>query len=197
MNKPKVVGVTGGIGAGKSLVSKIFSSLGVPVYDADSNAKLLMVSDEELKQSIIDLFGPESYINQDLNREWIGKKAFSNPDLLKQLNHLVHPAVQRHFTKWVEQHLDSRYVLKEAALLVENESYKKLDHLIVVSAPENIRIERVLKRDSHRSEEDVRAILEKQLLEEEKIDKADFVLTNDGQSLLIPEILKLHEQFSG
>ena len=190
------IGITGGIGAGKSLVSNIFSILSVPVFDADSRAKDLMNNDPELQSEIIDLFGEEAYDDHGLNRSYISKKSFHSPDVLHQLNRLVHPRVGADFKNWSKKHeAESKYVIKEAALLFETGSYQLLDAIILVTAPEELRITRVLRRDNHRKKKDVLAIISRQLPEEEKIDLADYIITNDNQSLILPEILKLHESF--
>jgi dephospho-CoA kinase len=194
--KPLLVGITGGIGAGKSVVCKIFQALSVPIYDADSRAKWLMNHNDSLKAKIINLFGFESYENDQLNREWMGKKVFQNTKLLKQLNSLVHPAVSEDFAEFVGNNSDAKYIVKEAALLIETESYKSLDYLILVTAPLALRIERVKVRDAHRTVEDIESIISKQLSDDEKIHLADTIISNDGVSLLIPQVLKLHEQFS-
>ena len=194
--KPLLVGITGGIGAGKSVVCKIFMTLGVPIYDADSRAKWLMKNDESLKQRIQELFGPESFLNNELDREFIGKKAFHNPQLLNELNGLVHPVVAQDFKTFTEQHAAVNYVIKEAALLIETGSYTSLDHLILVTAPLEVRLARVKKRDTHRTRQDIEAIISKQLSDDEKIPLSDTIIVNDNRTLLIPQVLKLHEQFN-
>lgn len=146
---------------------------------------------ESIKARVIDLFGLESYQRGQLNRVHIGKMAFHQPELLEQLNLVVHPAVAEDFEVWVKSQTSS-YVLKEAALFVETGSYKSLDHLIVVSAPVKIRTQRVLLRDPHRNENDVHAIMERQSSEEEKAHVADTIITNDETQLVIPQVLKTH-----
>ncbi|MCP4460651.1 MAG: dephospho-CoA kinase [Cytophagales bacterium] len=196
MNRPLLVGITGGIGAGKSIVTKIFKTFGVLVYDADSRAKWLMANSESLTHSVQKLFGEESYSDEKLNRTHIAALAFHTPKLLDQLNALVHPEVERDLNEWVSKNSEQPYLVKEAALIFETGSYTKLDRIILVTAPKDVRIERVLSRDTHRSKEDTLAIMDKQLTDEEKRAKADIELINDGSTLLIPQILKLHEQFS-
>ena len=196
MSKPLLVGITGGIGAGKSLVAKVFETLGTPVYNADGRAKWLMTHSENLISAIKVLFGDESYVNSELNRVHISSLAFHRPKLLSQLNSLVHPEVENDFENWVSENASHQYLLKEAALLIETGSSEKLDKLILVTAPEEVRMERVLGRDNHRSKEDTAAIMQKQLSDEEKKKKSDIVLINDGTTLHIPQILKLHEEFS-
>ncbi len=187
----KTVGITGGIGAGKSIVCRIFRVLGVPVYDADSRAKILMNEHEAIRERVIELFGQESYQQGILNRVHVGKIAFHQPQLLEQLNQIVHPAVADDFQAWCTNQ-DSPYVLKEAALLVENGSYKSLDHLIVVTAPEGIRVQRVLQRDSHRNEKDILAIMDRQFSDQDKSQVAHTIIQNDETQLVIPQVLKTH-----
>lgn len=187
----KIVGITGGIGVGKSTVSKIFKILGIPVYDADSRAKRLMNEDPEIRATVIEFFGEESYRNGELDRTHVGKIAFHKKELLNHLNTVVHPAVARDFRQWSSEQ-DAPYVMKEAALLVENGSSKDLDYLIVVSAPEKIRIDRVLERDPHRNLDDVKAIIAKQFPEARKLELADHIIVNDGSQLVIPQVLSVH-----
>lgn len=197
MKQPQQIGITGGIGSGKSLVCKIFSCLGVPVYDADSRAKNLMTTDGILVSQIKKEFGILSY-NEDgsLNRKYLGEVAFDQREKLERLNHLVHPRVAADYAGWVEGHQNYPYVIKEAALLFEAGSYKALDKIIVVSAPEKIRMKRVLQRDTHRTEKDVKNIFGNQLPEEERLQRADFIIMNDESRLVIPQVLELHERFT-
>jgi dephospho-CoA kinase len=192
-NRPLQVGITGGIGAGKSVVSKVFSLLGVPVYDADSRAKFLMAEDANLKIQISSLLGSEAYSNQTINRVWIAQKVFSDKNLLAALNGLVHPAVAKDYEEWVKNHEICAVVLKEAALLFESGSAQLLDRVIVVSAPIDLRISRVLKRDLHRTEADIRAIIKNQMPEELSLAKADLVIHNDEQTGIINQVLKIHQ----
>lgn len=195
MNKPFLVGITGGIGAGKSIVSNIFKSLGVPVYDADYRAKWLMTNSENLKPSIEMLFGEESYQDGKLNRKHVAALAFYKPALLSKLNVLVHPKVEQDFNEWVNENFSHPYVMKEAALLFETTSYTRLDKVILVLAPKDVRLKRVFSRDTHRSKDEIKAIMDKQLPDKEKKEKADIILSNNETTLLIPQLLKLHEQF--
>ena len=196
MKRPLQIGITGGIGSGKSLVCKIFQQLGVPVYDADSHAKALMTTDGILVSQIKKEFGDLSY-NGDgtLNRSWLGSHVFSDARKLQTLEELVHPRVALHYENWVNSQIAEPYILKEAALLFESGSFKLLHRIIVVSASENIRRERVLKRDPHRTVEQFAAIVEKQLPEDEKLKRADYIIINDDSALVIPQVLKLHEEF--
>ena len=167
MALPLQIGITGGIGSGKSLVCKIFSCLGIPVYDADSHAKGLMTTDGILISQIKKEFGDLSYQRDGtLNRDYLSEVVFNDSRRLEVLNSLVHPRVGIHYGKWVEENRDRPYVLKEAALLLEAGSYRSLDKIIVVYAPLELRINRVLMRDKHRTPEQVKAIMEKQMPEE-------------------------------
>jgi len=192
------IGITGGIGSGKSLVSRIFHHLGVPVYDADSHAKELMTTDGILINQIKKEFGDLAY-HQDgtLNRVYLGNHVFKDQKKLDLLNSLVHPRVAVDYEKWVQQHRQFRYVLKEAALLFETSTASNLDQIIVVSAPEGLRIRRVLKRDAHRTVEQIRGIVEKQMPEDRKRERADHIIVNDDAELVIPQVLKLHKIFTG
>ncbi len=196
MSRPLLVGITGGIGAGKSVIAKIFNCLGTPIYDADARAKWLMSNSENLISATVDLFGDESYVDGHLNREFIASVVFNNPTLLTKLNELVHPSVESDFNRWISENSACPYLVKEAALLFETESYLKLDKLILVTAPLEIKMKRILERDPQRTEDEVKAIMNKQLSDEKKVDKSDIVLCNDGSNLLIPQILKLHGEFS-
>lgn len=197
MNTPLQIGITGGIGSGKSLVSKIFGCLGVPVYDADSHAKELMTTDGILVSDIKKEFGVLSYsVEGGLNREYLSKQVFNDPERLSILNKLVHPRVGVDFRRWVDQRKRHPYVLKEAALLYESGSYESLDKVIVVYANEALRIQRVLKRDPHRTADQVMAIIKNQMPEEEKLKRADFMIRNDETTLIIPQVISLHQRFS-
>ncbi|MEI9919025.1 MAG: dephospho-CoA kinase [Bacteroidota bacterium] len=187
-------GITGGIGSGKSLVCKIFQSLGVPVYDADSRAKILMSSDKILIDQIRNEFGDAAYNNDHtLNRKHISEAAFGNPDKLKKLDSLVHPRVGLDYSNWVDGQ-KTPYVIKEAALLYEAGSYKTLDKIIVVSASEEIKIKRIKARDPHRSEQMIRDIIKNQMPDSEKVSRADFVIVNDESQLVIPQVIAIHQR---
>ncbi len=195
-NRPIKAGITGGIGSGKTIVCEVFMMLGVPVYLADERAKYLMNTDSGLKEKIIGIFGADAYLDSgELNRNLIAERAFYNGGILEELNTIVHPAVEQDFVIWTSQHADASYILKEAALLVETGSYKNLDFLITVTAPEAVRVGRVLSRDSHRKSRDVKAIISRQLADSEKVQKSQFVILNDDKKLIIPQVLKIHSQF--
>ncbi len=199
-NKILQLGITGGIGTGKSTVCKIFETLGIAVYDADTRAKMVMVTDKILKQELKEAFGEEVYLSEnEINRDYLVKTVFSNQtdnSKVEILNSIVHPAVGRDYESWYNEHKNkSPYLLKEAALMFESYSYKILDAIIVVHAPLEERIKRVLKRDSHRTEEQVKDIISKQLPESEKLKRAEFVIYNDASHPLIKQVLELHEGF--
>lgn len=189
------IGVTGGIGSGKSIVCRIFKILQTPVFDADTVAKTIMTDDKVLKEALIHAFGEETYHEDGtLNRPYLSKAVFNDEEKLKKLNALVHPAVIRAGEEWADAQL-SHYNIKEAALLFESGSYKKLDYTILVTAPEKLRIARVMKRDGV-TEEQVRERMSKQLSDEEKKPLADFVVVNDDSQSLIQQVFQLHQQFN-
>ena len=190
------VGITGGMGSGKTTVCRIFEALGIPVYDADQRAKWLIQHDGDLKQGIVAIFGAEAYLpDGQYNRAWVAQIAFAQPDKLAALNALVHPAVERDSRDWHRQQADggAPYTLREAALLIESGNHRWLDALIVVTAPEALRLQRVMQRDGL-SAEQVQARLANQLPEADKVGLADYVVANDGQQLLLPQVLAIHPQ---
>ncbi len=189
----KVVGITGGIGSGKTTVCKIFEQLGVAVYYADDRAKELMVQ-EPLKGKIIQAFGKKAYTKNQLNREYLAKQVFSSPEMLSVLNGLVHPAVGLDFEEWLEQHENADYVLKEAAILFESGAYQAVDITVLVIAPEKLRLTRVVERDGT-TEEEVIKRMKNQWAQERKVKMADHIINNDGAQLIIPQVLELHKKF--
>jgi dephospho-CoA kinase len=193
MNKLKI-GITGGIGSGKTTVCKIFETLGIPVYYADDRAKALYLENLDLKNGIMGLFGIESYFSDgQLNRKWISDLAFQDPELLKKLNALVHPVVHKDGNDWHQAQKNVPYTLKEAALLFESGGDKYLDKIITVYAPKVLRIQRVIKRsEGTMTNEDVEARMAKQMSDEEKKERADFVIYNDGNEPLIHQVLAVH-----
>jgi len=191
------IGITGGIGSGKSIASRVFLALGVPVYDADTRARWLMEYDAQLRTEIQTAFGAVTYdANGQLNRPALAAAVFHDPTKLAQLNGLVHPHVGTDFEQWAAaaKRQGHAYVLKEAALLFEAGSYKQLDRVITVFAPVPVRVARVLRRDPQRSPAEVAAIMAKQLSEDEKQRRADYVLLNDDVQPLLPQLLALHTQ---
>jgi len=191
------VGITGGIGSGKSTVCRIFhEALGIPIFYADIWAKKLVSFDPQLREGIVHILGSEAYTpDGEYNRPFVAKIAFSDPAKLAALNALVHPAVEAESLDWHEHQaeLGFFYTLKEAALIVESGAHLKLDFLIVVIAPEDVRIRRGMERDGV-TEEQVRARMNGQLTEKEKIKLADFVIVNDGSQMLIPQVWGVHQE---
>ncbi len=186
------VGITGGIGSGKSTVSGIFESLGVPVYDADSAAKWLMSEDPILKEQLIKEFGEKTYENGKLNRSHLSSIVFNNKEKLTLLNSLVHPVTLQDAQQWMAQQ-KTPYSIKEAALIFESGSQSALDYVIGVSAPVNFRIQRVMERD-HISRAEVTARISKQMQEPVKMSLCNFIIINDGIQMLIPQVLTLHDK---
>jgi dephospho-CoA kinase len=189
------IGLTGNIGSGKTTVGKIFQVLGVPVFYADDAAKSVMVNDQQLIVEIKEAFGEASYFEDgSLNRKHIAAIVFNNDEQLSKLNAIVHPATFRAFDNWVAGIKDAPYVIKEAALLFESDSYKMCDRSIMVQAPLDMRIERVVQRDGLNRDE-----IEKrnahQLPEAEKMKLADDIIFNDDSRMVIPQVLELHKYF--
>ena len=189
------IGITGNIGGGKTTVSRVFEVLGVPVFYADDAAKKVMVEDPVLISTLKAEFGGSSYLEDgSLNRKYIASIVFNNEAELVKLNSIVHPAVFRAFDTWAAQIKDAPYVMKEAALLFESTSYKMCDYSIMVTAPLELRIERVMQRDGLTRAE-VESRNAKQFTEEKKTGLADYVIHNDDTELVIPQVLELHKQF--
>lgn len=191
----KVVGITGGIGSGKTTACKIFEQLGIPVYYADNRAKDLMVKDQKLKDRIVAAFGDEAYVNGRLDRAYLASQVFNSKEKLSILNGIVHPAVADDFDLWLECQSGADYVLKEAAILFESGAYQDVDISVLVIAPEQLRIERVIDRDGATSDEVLRR-MKNQWTQERKAKLADHILNNDGTELLIPQVLGLHRKFT-
>lgn len=189
---PLKVGITGGIGSGKSTVANIFKTLGIPVFDADTAAKKVMNEDVALREKITELFGDEAYTNNELNRKFIASIVFNDAYKLEQLNAAVHPATIAAGEAWMDKQT-SPYTLKEAAIFFESGSATGLDFIIGVFAPQHIRIQRVMQRDNI-SREEVLSRMSKQIDEFLKMKLCDFVIHNNEQSLLIPQVIKVHEQ---
>jgi dephospho-CoA kinase len=189
------VGLTGGIGSGKSLVAKMFALLGVPVFNADDVAKFLMENNSELASAIQQAFGRETYKNGRLNRSFLASKVFTDPERLKFLNNLVHPVTIAYAKKWMEKQT-TLYVLKEAALFFETGSNREMNLMIGVYAPEDMRLERALKRGGHTRSE-ILARMSNQMNEEEKMKRCDYLLYNDDSRSVIEQVLGLHELLTG
>ena len=186
------IGLTGGIGSGKTTVARIFEVLGVPVYFADDAAKKLMNEEGELKKKIIDHFGAESYADNKLNRSYLSEVVFSDPEKTKLINSIIHPATINDATLWLEKQT-SPYAIKEAALIFEAGAEKMLDLVIGVSAPPALRMQRAMQRDNI-SESAVLARMEKQMNEEEKMKRCDIIIYNDQKELLIPQVVEVHKR---
>ncbi|HEX3080335.1 MAG TPA: dephospho-CoA kinase [Puia sp.] len=186
------VGLTGGIGSGKTTVAQIFEVLAIPVYYADTAARDLMNHDPELKKKIIANFGKEAYLNGELNRSYLGSVVFPDTEKLNLLNSIVHPVTIRHSANWMKNQ-KTAYAIKEAALIFEAGLEKHLDYIIGVTAPESLRIQRVVERD-HVPKEKVLDRMRHQMDEKEKISRCDFVIENDGNTALLPQVLAIHER---
>jgi dephospho-CoA kinase len=192
-NKVLKVGITGGIGSGKSVVAKIFEVLNIPVYNADERARWIQENDPKVIKETKALFGEEAYVNGKLNRSIISQQVFKDKDKLAKLNHIVHPKVGKDFENWTKERESFPYVLKEAALFFEAGSYKDMDRMITVISPLELRIKRIITRDLHRTEDDVKSIIAKQLSDQEKASRSDFVIYNDDEHMLIPQVLEIDQ----
>jgi dephospho-CoA kinase len=186
------IGITGGIGSGKSTVAKIFAILGIPVYYADGAAKRLMESNAELQQALVAVFGEELYQNGQLNRPFLANLVFNDSDKLAKLNALVHPATLQDAEEWMQSQT-APYCIKEAALIFESGAQQNLDYVIGVYAPEPLRLQRVMQRDSA-TREQVQGRMNKQINETIKMRLCDFVIANDEQQMVIPQVMALHEK---
>lgn len=196
MKLPLQIGVTGGIGSGKSVVCQVFQALGVPVYEADARAKWLTEHDPILKADIVRVLGPDAYdVLGRYDRSWVAAQVFTDPERLLALNGVIHPRVFADTATWVNQHIGLPYVIKEAALMQAAGQGNSLDKVIVVHAPVTLRIERIRKRDPHRSAAEIQHIIDRQISDAERFKMADYVLENDESQLLLPQILRLHNDF--
>ena len=187
------IGVTGGIGSGKSLVCRVFSQLGVPVYSADEAAKNLMEHNAEIRKELTVVFGTSAYEGEKLNRSKLAGLIFENPELLAEVNRIVHPRVARDFSNWCSSFTSSPFVIQESAILFESNSFKLFDHIVLVTAPEEIRIQRILRRPEMTREKILR-IMRNQLPEEEKIVRSHFIINNDETTLILPLILSIYSE---
>jgi len=187
------IGLTGGIGSGKSTVAKIFETLGIPVYYADDAAKELMNTDPDLKELIIKNFGANVYTDNKLNRSYLASIVFADKLKLEILNSLTHPATINAANEWIALQ-KGPYIIKEAALLFESDAHKHLDAIIGVSSPIALRMKRVMQRDNL-TEEDVQKRINRQMDEAEKMRRCDYIIHNDESTLLIPQVLALDKKF--
>ena len=187
------IGITGGIGSGKTFICRLFQMLGVPVYNADEEAKKLMNTDSRIREKLVAQFGQAVYKDGQLDRAFLARVVFSDAQKLQILNSIVHPIVIQEAKDWAARQ-KTRYSLKEAALLFESGSYKELDYKILVTAPLDLRVQRVMHRDGM-TEQQVRERISKQLSDEEKLQLTDFVIVNDGITPLLPQVWTLHQKF--
>ena len=190
----KAIGITGGIGCGKSTICKIFRTLGIPVYQADQEAKIITNTDKQVIMAIKDLLGDGSFSDGRLDRQKVAEIVFNNNSLLNKLNAIIHPKVKEGFAKWILEQ-EAPYVLKEAALIFETND-SDLDKVILVTAPRELRLKRVLQRDPHRNRKQILAIIDNQLSENTKLNLADFIISNDGIKSVLKQVLSIHQQLS-
>lgn len=190
----KVIGLTGGIGSGKSSIARVFKSMGVPIYIADERAKALYSWSEQLKQMVIDRFGDEVYPEGSFSPAVLAEKVFGDEKALSALNAMVHPLVKADFSQWLKEQ-SARYVIREAAILFESASHLDCNAVITVEANENERIQRVMLRDN-RSEKEVRQRMNKQWTDAQRREKADHVIVNNNNSLILERCYLLHQEFS-
>lgn len=191
----KLIGLTGGIGSGKSTVAGLFRTLGIPVYESDAQAKLLMNTDKIVREQITYLFGIDAYSNeQELNRSWVASKVFTDQALLKQLNAIVHPAVYEDLKRWAQEEpqLSAPYLLQESAILFEEDLLSRLQAIILVVASEETRINRVMSRDGF-TEDQIRNRMKFQWTDEKKIPFSDFIIYNEGERSLISQVLDIDQ----
>ena len=184
------VGLTGGIGSGKSTVARILETLGIPVYYADDTAKTIMNTDAGLRQQIIQHFGEASYAEGQLQRKYLADIVFNEPEKLALLNSLIHPVTIRHSEQWFRRQ-SAPYAVREAALLFESGASENLEFIIGVYAPKQLRMQRVIKRDGLTTEE-IQKRMNRQINEEMKMKLCDAVIRNDEQQLMIPQVMEIH-----
>ncbi|OFZ02047.1 MAG: dephospho-CoA kinase [Bacteroidetes bacterium RIFCSPLOWO2_12_FULL_31_6] len=194
-NKPLLVGLTGGIGSGKSTVAKIFNALGVKIYNSDVEAKNIVNTDVEVIKLIKQKFGKEIYENGLLNSKKLAQLVFDNKAALEELNAIVHPKVKQHFEHWIQHHTTEKILTKEAAILIESGAYKTLDKIILVTAPEELKIKRVLARDDS-NETDIRKKIAAQLSDIEKTKYTDYTIVNNEKDLVIPQVLNIYNELN-
>jgi dephospho-CoA kinase len=186
------VAITGGIGSGKSLVCQVFKTLGIPIFNSDAVSNQLVEHDTGVKASIIKLFGKEAYINNNYNRKYIAHIVFNQAEKLKALNELIHPKAIEAAKQWFEKQ-QTPYAIKEAAILFESKAEQDIDIIIGVTAPEQIRIERVMQRIGCSKNEVIKR-MQQQMPQEEKMKKCNYIIHNDNVTALIPQVLQIHEK---
>ena len=188
--KPKLIGITGGIGAGKSTVSTICKHLGFKVYNSDQRAKEIVSEDPIIKKKLISFFGNNIYKNGVLDRKFLSHKIFNDKSSLQQINSIIHPAVKKDFNSWVINNSNEKILFKESALLLESGAYKELDKIILIVSDKNLRVSRVLNRDQNRSKKEIESIIDKQIDEVDAIKYADIVIDNNHKKMLLPSVIK-------
>ncbi len=188
------VGITGGIGSGKSTICQFFRSIGIPVFEADIEAKKLVSNSESIRYQLKALFGSDIYLpNKTIDRKKLASLIFNSPPLLQKVNNIIHPEVRKYFETWCEKQ-QTPYIIHEAAIMFESGFYEMMDYTVLVTAPEEIRIQRVMEREKTDADS-VRARMEKQWKDEKKAELADFIIRNDGTELVVPQLVKLDKQF--
>ena len=193
--KPLLVGLTGGIGSGKSTIAKIFNSLGIKAYNSDVEAKKIVNTDNQTIELIKQTFGTDIYDTSGLNSKKMAELVFNNKAALEELNAIVHPKVKQHFEHWICSNQAAQILIKEAAILIESGANKGLDKIIVVTAPEELRINRVANRDNA-NEVDVKKRIKAQMSDEDRIKFADYIIYNNEKDLVIPQVLNIYKQLS-
>ncbi|MFH4968807.1 dephospho-CoA kinase [Gaetbulibacter sp. M240] len=187
-----IVGLTGGIGSGKTTVAKMFKKLGIPIYIADKEAKKLMRNSKIIQRKLKALFGTEAYINNELNKPFIAERIFSDKSLLEKMNAIVHPKVTRHFEKWVNKQ-NAPYVIKEVAILFETGGYKQCDFVITVTAPKSVKTDRLMQRDNT-TEEKIEAIMNNQWTDDKRLNLTDFTIKNINLEDTRSQVFDVHQQ---
>lgn len=190
-----IVGLTGGIGSGKTTIAKMFNELGVSIYIADIEAKKLMHTSQEIKEELIAAFGEETYIDGELNRSYLSNIVFNQPEELKNINEIVHPRVGQHFKDWYAARSEEKYIIKEVAILFENDSYKHCDKIITVVAPLETRFERLLQRDQT-TREAIQSRMNNQWSDAKKIALSDYVIHNEDLEKAKNQVAKIHQEIS-
>lgn len=190
LKKPILVGLTGGIGSGKSTIAKIFQVLGIKVYNSDDEAKNIINTNQEVIVKIKNKFGDSIYVNGFLDSKQLASVVFNNKEALNELNAIVHPQVKFHFENWVLQNKKEKVLVKEAAILIESGANKGLDKVVLVTAPEELRISRVCNRDKS-NEEDIRKRIKTQMTDDEKMPYVDYVIKNNEEEFLLPQVVKI------
>lgn len=189
------VGLTGGIGSGKTTVCNVFKQLGIPVYHADNQARVLSDTNQEIIRALSDLFGKNIYTSTGLDRKKLSEFIFVNSDLLQKVNAIIHPKVREDFNSWLNEHNEMKYIIHEAAILFESGLHTLFNKIITVTAPEEIRIRRIMERESV-SEDYVRNIIGNQWPERKKRNLSDYVIVNDQQRMILPQVLEIHNELT-